>query len=51
MNKGNAKYIINKYLTIIHKKSNNVEMLNSGYIVGFLNDKKEIQLNKTQKNF
>jgi len=46
---GNAKYIIGKYLLLINKKSNDLEMLNSGYIVEFLNTTKAIKLNDSEK--
>lgn len=49
MNSGNANYIIDKYLYMIGKNKNDLEMLNSGYIVEFLNNTKKIQQNESQK--
>lgn len=49
MNEGNSEYIIDKYLSIINKKNTDLEMLNSGYIVDFLNNTKTVQLDEFQE--
>lgn len=49
MSSGSANYIIDKYLHMIDKNKSNLEMLNSGYIVEFLNTTKAAHLNEFQK--
>lgn len=49
MDKNNAGYVIDKYLSILDKKKNDLEMLNSGYIVEYLNRSKN-KKNRTQKS-
>jgi len=49
MDKNNGKYIVEKYLLLLGKKRNDLEMLNSGYIVDYLS-KKEYKKSIIQKN-